>query len=163
MSPHLKPLLLPQLVEERRKIDSQASLDGVDLSHVYYTTNSSSSDVASPVTPTFSPRGHQRFPSSSSSLELPPQPQQESPASPTAQYLKSEKRQLPDVQEDPMELYEDDSSPSSEHFGLYSCLCKSTSCTLDPTPLTLACPRRCRLPAPQQLRGLVLRRHDGRL
>ncbi|KAM4065739.1 hypothetical protein HRG_010545 [Hirsutella rhossiliensis] len=126
MSPHLKPLLLPQLVEERRKFDSKASPDAADLSHVYYMTNSSSSDVASPVTPTFSPRGHQRFPSSSSSLELLPQPPQESPASsPSAQYVsaKSEKRQLPDVQEDPMELYEDDSSPSSEHFGLYSCLC----------------------------------------
>lgn len=126
MSPKLKPLLLPQLVEERRRIDGHAHLaspDTVDLSHVYYTTNSSSSDVASPVTPTFSPRGHQRFSSSTSSLELPPLPQ-ESPASP-AQYAahKSEKRQLPDVQEDPMERYEE-STNMSDHFGLYSCLCK---------------------------------------
>ncbi|KJZ79702.1 hypothetical protein HIM_01171 [Hirsutella minnesotensis 3608] len=135
MSPKLKPLLLPQLVEERRKIDSHASTaspDAFDLSQVYYTTNSSSSDVTSPVTPTFSPRAHQRFSSSSSSLELPlpPAPQQqqlaqECPTSPTVPYssAKPEKRQLPDVQEDPMERYEDESSPSSEYFGLYSCLC----------------------------------------
>ncbi|KND89010.1 hypothetical protein TOPH_06236 [Tolypocladium ophioglossoides CBS 100239] len=125
MSPKLKPLLLPQLVQERRNVDGHAHLAGpdfVDLSHVYYTTNSSSSDVASPVTPTFSSRGHQRFSSSTSSLELPPLPQ-ESPASP-AQYAaqKAEKRQLPDVQEDPMERYEESTS-ISDQFGLYSCLC----------------------------------------
>ncbi|PHH84212.1 hypothetical protein CDD83_2306 [Cordyceps sp. RAO-2017] len=138
MSPKLKPLLLPQLVEERRKIDSQAPQPGPDAadlsSHVYCTTNSSSSDVASPVTPTFSPRALQRFSSSSSSLELPPPPlppppppapPQDGPTSPTAQYLsaKSEKRQLPDVQEDPMERWEEDACPSPEPFGLYSCLC----------------------------------------
>ncbi|PNY25811.1 Uncharacterized protein TCAP_04247 [Tolypocladium capitatum] len=130
MSLKLKPLLLPQLVEERRRIDGHAHLaspDAADLSHVYYTTNSSSSDVASPVTPTFSPRGHQRFSSSTSSLELPPLPQ-ESPASPPLppppQYSaqKPEKRQLPDVQEDPMERYEETTN-ASDHFGLYSCLC----------------------------------------
>lgn len=139
MSPQLKPLLLPQLVEEQRRKTDEA----VDLSHVYYTTNSSSSDVASPLIPTFSPRGHQRFPSSSSSLELPPPPpQQDSPT----QYVpaKTEKRQLPDVQEDPMELYEDDyeddDSPS-EQFGLYSCLCESSPCTLDTRPANLWLPQ----------------------
>ena len=127
MSPKLKPLLLPQLVQERRRLDGQAQLaspDAVDLSHVYYTTNSSSSDIASPVTPTFS-RGHRRFSSSTSSLDLPPLPQ-EIPASP-AQYgtQKPEKRQLPDVQEDPMER-DEESTNQSDHFGLYSCLCKSS-------------------------------------
>lgn len=158
MSPHLKPLLLPQLVQERRKVDGHGPLDGADLSHLYYTTNSSSSDIASPVTPTFSPRGYQRFPSSSS-LELPLQPPpQESPTSPTAPYAlaKADKRQLPDVQEDPMELYEDDSSPSSENFDLYSCLCEPPPRPLPPPPppsptgsADLA--RRYRLPAPQKL------------
>lgn len=54
-SPDLRPLVLPQLVEERKRLEQQA--DG-DLSHIYYTTNSSSSDIGSPLTPTFSPPGH---------------------------------------------------------------------------------------------------------
>ncbi|KAF4594846.1 only proline and serine are matching in the corresponding protein [Ophiocordyceps camponoti-floridani] len=118
----LKPLLLPQLVQERRKLDGQTSSDVVDVSS---TINSFESDVESPVTPIVSPRGlfHRLSSSSSSSPDLPPPP--ETPSSPTTQLF--DKRLLPDVQEDPMERYEEDamsfSSTSSEHFGLYSCLC----------------------------------------
>jgi hypothetical protein len=93
-----------------------------DLSSVYYTTNSSSSDVASPVTPTFSTRGHLRYSSSTSSLELPPICT-ESPSSPTQSSHKSGKRQLPDVQEEPMER-EDEDTILPEQFDLYDCLCK---------------------------------------
>lgn len=133
MSPKLKPLLLPQLVEERRKWEVQQSSPDCerDLSYVYYTTNSSSSDVASPVTPTFSPKGHFRVSSSTSSLDLPPSLQEsQSPVSPTQQiHTKTPKRLLPDVQEEPLEP--EDSIHSGEipdHFGLFDyCLCMFSS------------------------------------
>ncbi|KAH7149064.1 hypothetical protein B0J13DRAFT_620967 [Dactylonectria estremocensis] len=126
MSPKLKPLLLPQLVDHRRKWEVQQSAPECDLSYVYYTTNSSSSDITSPLTPTFSPKGHFRVSSSTSSLELPPQ-LQDSPVSPTSTaHSKSAKRLLPDVQEEPFELEDEDDDESADmhdHFGLYSCLC----------------------------------------
>ena len=128
MSPKLKPLLLPQLVEardQRRRWEVQSSSPQVecDLSHVYYTTNSSSSDITSPVTPTFSAKGHYRFSSSTSSLDLPPQ-LQETPVSPTQsthpKTNSATKRQLPNVQEEePMEPVQD----TVDQYGLYSCLC----------------------------------------
>jgi hypothetical protein len=131
MSPKLKPLLLPQLVEQRRSKHQYTTSHGSNPD-VYYTTNSSSSDITSPVTPTFSSR-HQRYSSSSSSLDLPLQ-LQESPSSPlqpaSAANSKSNIRQLPDVQEEPMEREYDDDDTSTldsiedvDHFGLYSCLC----------------------------------------
>jgi ribosomal protein L12E/L44/L45/RPP1/RPP2 len=135
MSPQLKELLLPQFVQDRKSAmdETVASLEGIDLSYVYYTTNSSSSDVASPLTPTFSNRGAPlRYSSSTSSLELPPV-QQEGSISPIAQHAaasKSSIRQLPDVQEEPLEREEeddeedyDDDDDMSDNFGMY-CLCK---------------------------------------
>lgn len=124
MSPKLKPLLLPQLVEERRS----KQYSGVyDHDYVYYTTNSSSSDITSPVTPTFSSRGHQRYSSSTSSLELPLQLQDSpsSPLPPTSAGNKSSIRQLPDVQEEPMDdtATIDSTDKDYDHFELYSCLC----------------------------------------
>lgn len=107
--------------------------------------NSSSSDLASPLTPTFSHHGgsHLRYASSTSSLDLqqsfsstcseapvspaqPPQiPQHARSASPTAS---STKRLLPDVQEDPLER--DDAGGSTmtrltddQLESLYDCLC----------------------------------------
>ncbi|KAM0207694.1 hypothetical protein ACHAQI_007491 [Fusarium lateritium] len=130
MSPQLKPLLLPQLVEERRKWEVQQVSPETDLSYVYYTTNSSSSDVASPVTPTFSPgKGHFRMSSSTSSLDLPPQ-LNENPVSPTQSvHTKPPMRSLPDVQEEPLELDNDNSDRKSlalsDQFSLYDCLCMS--------------------------------------
>ncbi|KAI9155500.1 hypothetical protein HJFPF1_08084 [Paramyrothecium foliicola] len=132
MSPKLKPLLLPQLVEERRsKHYHNNSVYSTHDHHdfVYYTTNSSSSDITSPVTPTFSHRGHQRYSSSSSSLDLPLQLQDSpsSPIPPTSNKSNSI-RQLPDVQEEPMERDDDTATietvdEDDDHFGLYSCLC----------------------------------------
>ncbi|OTA08562.1 hypothetical protein A9Z42_0002820 [Trichoderma parareesei] len=146
MSPQLRELLLPQVVQDRKSgtpMDEGVSLEPCDLSYVYYTTNSSSSDVASPLTPTFSNRGVPlRYSSSTSSLELPPQ---EGPASPIAQLAaasKSSIRQLPDVQEEPQERederqqegeYEDEDEELeedeedydddlSDNLGMY-CLC----------------------------------------
>ncbi|KAF6824435.1 hypothetical protein CPLU01_10866 [Colletotrichum plurivorum] len=132
MSPKLKPLLLPQLVEERRKIEEQQPdfVDSdMDHQYAYYAANSSSSDVASPVTPTFSTRGHLRYSSSSSSIDLAPTSCNESPSSPTSiSHSKSSKRPLPDVQEEPLERDEFDEStilaePFDEPFDLYGCLC----------------------------------------
>ncbi|KAH8168369.1 only proline and serine are matching in the corresponding protein [Sarocladium implicatum] len=150
MSPKLKPLLLPQIVENRsypKNHEHHASLtksvcEG-DLTHVYSsaTTNSSSSDIASPLTPTFSAR-HMRYSSSTSSLELPAH-LQETPSSPIyqqqaskpqpqqLQYLsqlpqsavKPAKRSLPDVEEEPFERAEAHEYAPTSHFGLYSCLC----------------------------------------
>jgi hypothetical protein len=134
MSPQLKPLLLPQLVEERRKWEVQQVSPETDLSYVYYTTNSSSSDVASPVTPTFSPgKGHFRMSSSTSSLDLPPQ-LNENTVSPTQSvHTKPPMRLLPDVQEEPLELDNDNSNRKSlapsDQFSLYDCLCDN-SCEL---------------------------------
>ncbi|KAF4988988.1 hypothetical protein FGRMN_9424 [Fusarium graminum] len=128
MSPQLKPLLLPQLVEERRKWEVQQVSPETDLSYVYYTTNSSSSDVASPVTPTFSPgKAHFRMSSSTSSLDLPPQ-LNDNPVSPTQSVqTKVPMRSLPDVQEEPLELDNDNrkSLAPSDQFSLYDCLCMS--------------------------------------
>ncbi|KAK1991737.1 hypothetical protein LX36DRAFT_332375 [Colletotrichum falcatum] len=128
MSPKLKPLLLPQLVEERRKVDEcQPALPEADMDgqYDYCTTNSSSSDVASPVTPTFSTRGHLRYSSSTSSLDLPPPLLNDSPSSPTSTtHTKSSKRPLPDVQEEPLERDEpEESTILAESFDLYDCLC----------------------------------------
>ncbi|KAF5017555.1 hypothetical protein F66182_10502 [Fusarium sp. NRRL 66182] len=152
MSPNLKPLLLPQLVEERRKWEVQQVSPETDLSYVYYTTNSSSSDVASPVTPTFSPgKGHFRVSSSASSLDLPPQ-SNESPVSPTLSvHTKPPMRALPDVQEEPLEpehhnhhSYDNRASLApSDQFSLYDCLCMSCPfgqpISSSPKDLCLAC------------------------
>lgn len=115
----LKPLLLPQLVEERRKRESMVESE-MDLSSAYYTHNSSSSDLPSPVTPTFSTRGHLRYSSSASSMELSPNTPA-SPSSPTF-FLKSGKRPLPDVQEEPQER--EDFEMADESGELYDCFCK---------------------------------------
>lgn len=103
-----------------------------DLPYTYYTTtNSSSSDVTSPVTPTFSAKGHYRGSSSTSSLDLAYTQFQDSPASPTQQVTeKSTIRQLPDVKEEPFEREDEPRDLSDDHFELYSCLCKSRTVVL---------------------------------
>jgi hypothetical protein len=125
MSSNLKPLLLPQLVEVRRHRESLSDND-MDLSSSYYTQNSSSSDIQSPVTPTFSAsaRGHQRYSSSTSSLDAPfPIIASDAPSSPTFISSKSSKRSLPDVQEEPQER-DDEVDMCSDHDDLYDCFCK---------------------------------------
>jgi hypothetical protein len=103
MSPKLKPLLLPQLVEERRRKESLCDAE-MDLAALYYTRNSSPSEVPSPITPTFSTHGHLRYPSSASSIESSYHSSLvDSPSSPTFLGSKTGKRSLPDVQEEPHE------------------------------------------------------------
>jgi hypothetical protein len=130
MPPTLKPLLLPQLVEERRMLELQkmTAVDG-EANFLFLAADnaSSSSDVGSPITPTFSHRGHLRYSSSSSSLELMPPSSScsDSPASPTqlAHGAKAGKRPLPDVQEDPSEQEDEEILPFPDNVGLYDCLC----------------------------------------
>jgi hypothetical protein len=124
MSPKLKPLILPQLVEERRRLEVQKGGDETNASHICHPTTSSS-DMASPLTPTF-PRGHLRYSSSTSSLEMVlPASSYDCPASPTqATHNKQpqSKRLLPDVQEEPVER-EDDDAVEPVHVDMYSSLC----------------------------------------
>ncbi|KAL2263359.1 hypothetical protein VTK26DRAFT_7080 [Humicola hyalothermophila] len=127
MSPKLKPLLLPQLVEAKRKLEGQNGSD--------YACNSSSSDLASPspIASTFSRTTvHSRFSASSSSLELPTPPCFDSPASPpqSVHVGGNSISLLPDVQEEPPEKEDgsvtavvDDGYPD---FGLYDCLCDAS-------------------------------------
>ena len=124
MSPKLKPLLLPQLVEERRKRESASDTE-MDLSSSYFYSQSSSNSVPSPVTPTFSSRGHLRYPSSASSIESSYHSTlAESPSSPTF-VPKPGKRSLPDVQEEPHNERDHDFDMFKDvEDDLYDCLCR---------------------------------------
>jgi hypothetical protein len=122
MSPKLKPLLLPQLVEERRKRESVSESEMELSSSSFYTQSSVASDIPSPVTPTFSAR-HLRYPSSASSIESTFHASiGESPSSPTF-VPKVGKRSLPDVIEESHER-EDDFEMFDDENELYDCLCK---------------------------------------
>lgn len=124
MSPKLKPLLLPQLVEARKKLDGQQDSD--------CPYSSSSSDLASPspITSTFSrTTAHTRFSGSSSSLELTTPPCFDTPASPSQSLHmgRNSLSLLPDVQEEPPEKEDGDVTAMLDDgycdFGLYDCLC----------------------------------------
>ena len=147
MSPKLKPLLLPQMVEDRRKLEllqqqqhqyqqqqqqqqyQQQLLNDVDQIFMFSSQSSSSSDLRSPspLTPTFS-RSHSRYSGSTSSLEMIASTGPESPASPAqAVHPGKNMSHLPDVQEDPSERDEDNTlipDHNDSQFGLYDCLCE---------------------------------------
>ncbi|KAH8685532.1 hypothetical protein BGZ60DRAFT_426020 [Tricladium varicosporioides] len=129
MSPKLKPLLLPGIVAERRKRESGHGILDTDMdmsSSSFYSQTSSASDIPSPITPTFSGRGHLRYPSSASSIELSLHtPVGESPSSPS--FTKTGKRSLPDVQEEPQER-EEDFDVFDDVDELYDCLCDNQQC-----------------------------------
>ncbi|KAI1281599.1 hypothetical protein F5Y07DRAFT_264915 [Xylaria sp. FL0933] len=160
MSPGLRPLRLPILVERRRKQEEAAAI-GVatacepideDLSFYHQSwqhqqtrqnplvaTDSASSGMASPVTPTFSARGHLRYSSSMSSFDLAlPASCEDLPSSPIQSLQTPNKRTLDDVEEEePFEYdrfnhYVRDAHVAyddiSEHVDLYDCLCDEPSC-----------------------------------
>ncbi|EAA30212.1 hypothetical protein GE21DRAFT_10555 [Neurospora crassa] len=149
MPTRLLPLQLPQKVE-REKARMLELLqqnyyynNDADHSSIYYThtSSSSSSDIASPlpITPTFSRPSHSRCSGSTSSLEniMSPNASSECPISPLQQTHtnKTNKTQLPDVQESPLErnsvdIYEDEDeydlysgADEASLGGLYDCLC----------------------------------------
>lgn len=74
----LRPFKLPQLVEARRKENEETAMDSPESAptghalHLSTSSTTSSTDGPSPTTPTFSLRGHSRFPSSTSSLASSP-------------------------------------------------------------------------------------------
>ncbi|KAI1869546.1 hypothetical protein JX265_006636 [Neoarthrinium moseri] len=127
MSPKLRPLQLPLLVEQRRKLEEAQCETDVDAVRTSFGMESSVSDATSPVTPTFSARGHLRYSSSTSSFELSTPASSEGPSSPTQASHKSGKRILPDVEEEPFEPQDSeddfDSLDHGEFDDLYDCLC----------------------------------------
>ncbi|KAI1156613.1 hypothetical protein F4825DRAFT_264406 [Nemania diffusa] len=126
MSPGLRPLRLPMLVERRRKQEEEAAAvaimaacetDGDGFSTYHYNnrqyqpnhhnalvmTDSISSDTT-PATPTYSTRGHLRYSSSMSSFDLAlPASCEDFPPSPTQAVQTPCKRILDDVEEEPFE------------------------------------------------------------
>lgn len=136
----------PQQSQQASSSEDHHSVHRLQLANL--PLNSSCSDLATPLTPTFSPHGghHLRYASSTSSLDLQQsfssicsdspvspaqQPQTAVPATaPTTSAPPSIKRLLPDVQEEPLERedneYDDRTMTklADDQFdGLYDCLC----------------------------------------
>ena len=92
----LRPLRLPQLLEARGKDDTNMSSPTSVASQ-----SPTVSDLPSPSTPSFSLRGHARFPSSSSSLASSPVVRE------SIDSFGSPKRPLTEVKEEPVERDDD--------------------------------------------------------
>ncbi|KAL9604982.1 MAG: hypothetical protein Q9219_000170 [cf. Caloplaca sp. 3 TL-2023] len=111
-------LQLPKVVEARKKRESTLMVDTMNLSTtghaVHLSQSSTSSELPSPVTPTFSTRGHSRFPSSTSSLASSP------PMRDSIDGFGVGKRPLTEVREEPLERDEDfdmlDSLTDTPHY-----------------------------------------------
>ena len=95
--------MLPQMVEARKREDSEISMDSPNSmgKGAYLSRSSTSSDFPSPITPTFSLRGHSRFPSSTSSIASSPNMRD------SVDGFGSANRPLTDVTEEPHEKDED--------------------------------------------------------
>ncbi|KAI9852878.1 MAG: hypothetical protein M1838_004437 [Thelocarpon superellum] len=134
MPTKLKPLLLPQLVEARRSEESKErfEFDCPDFYASFHTPKSTSSDIPSPVTPTFSLRGFGRYDSPASSVDVttfPPFPK-EFPSPPSVidalETYQLTLRSLPDVKEEPLEREED--------AHVYDDSAESYDCPYQPSP-----------------------------
>lgn len=139
MSPKLRPLRLPLLVEERRKLE-EAQGDAL-LCANSFVIDSAASEAVSPLTPTFSLLGHTRGSSSVSSFDSAAPASPEAVPSPVQASHKPGKRSsLPDVVEEPLEQFptadfgstdfgEDDFDTLDrgdlDDLDLYDCLCRS--------------------------------------
>ncbi|KAL8912785.1 MAG: hypothetical protein Q9172_007439 [Xanthocarpia lactea] len=101
----LRKLQLPQLVEARKREERSVKVDtsaSSTMGHSFQLSQSSiSPDYPSPTTPTFSTRGHSRFPSSTSSLASSPALRDSMDAFGVG------KRPLTEVREEPQEPNED--------------------------------------------------------
>ncbi|KFY69943.1 hypothetical protein V499_09595, partial [Pseudogymnoascus sp. VKM F-103] len=98
------------LVEERRKRETlvDEELNVSQSSDIHEPSTPTDCPSSSPTTPTLSKRGHVRYGSSVSSLDNSiHSPLTEIPSSPSFTAMKTSKRSLPDVQEDPLERDED--------------------------------------------------------
>ena len=100
-------LQLPKLVEAAKKQEEEMILDSPDspgMGHALRNSRSSiSSELPSPTSPTFSARGHSRFPSSNSSLGSSPSPMLRE----SMDGYGTPKRPLTEVKEEPHERDED--------------------------------------------------------
>lgn len=132
----LKPLLLPQLVEERRKRETLVDEElNVSQSSDIHESSTVSDCSSSPSTPTLSKRGHVRYGSSVSSIDNSiHSPLTEIPSSPTFAAMKTSKRSLPDVQEDPLERDEDLDMFDDDLHDVYDWSCKFISPMQTSTP-----------------------------
>lgn len=120
-------------MEERRK--RETLLDGeLNVSQSSDIQEPSASDCpSSPTTPTLSKRSHVRYSSSVSSVDNSMHsPLTEIPSSPTFVAMKTSKRSLPDVQEDPLERDEDLDMFNDDLHDVYD-----WSCTLYHQPIDL--------------------------
>lgn len=99
----LRPFRLPLLVEARRKEQEMESPETASFGHGLHlsTSSTSSTDIPSPTTPTFSLRNHSRFPSSTSSLASSPIMRE------SMDGFGAPKRPLTDVKEEPQEREDD--------------------------------------------------------
>ncbi|KAL8787585.1 MAG: hypothetical protein Q9213_002147 [Squamulea squamosa] len=107
----LRKLQLPQLVEARKREERMVKVDKVDTSIAFTAStmghplqlsqSTTSSDYPSPTTPTFSTRGHSRFPSSTSSLASSPAVRE------SMDTFAVGKRPLTEVREEPQEPEDD--------------------------------------------------------
>ncbi|KAI9815119.1 MAG: hypothetical protein M1827_002962 [Pycnora praestabilis] len=117
----MRPLLLPLLVEARRSKES-IEINNMDSPELPYSVSghspslSSASEQQSPNTPTFSARGHSRYPSSTSSLASSPTTYDQMDSTPAG------KRVLPDLKEEPQER-EDESNIFNDSNRFYGCFC----------------------------------------
>ena len=122
----LRQFRLPQLVEARKKEDGETRVEspefGASGNALHLTQSSASSDYPSPVTPTFSLRGHSRFPSSTSSLASSPV------LCDSMDTFGSGKRPLTDVKEEPHERDEDFEMLDDPNDAL-DCFCKLCAIT----------------------------------
>jgi hypothetical protein len=135
MSPKLRPLRLPLLVEERRKLEGSQP-DNVICSNSFV-LDPTASEAVSPVTPTFSLLGHVRGSSSVSSLDSTTPASPDGLSSPAQASHKPGKRSsLPDVVEEPPEQFPPVPESFEDDFDtldrrdlddLYDCLCRCQS------------------------------------
>lgn len=105
----LRPLRLPQLLEARKNDDTNMS------PRSQYTPATSSTDLPSPVTPTFSLRGHTRLPSSTSSLTSSPVMSEAMDGFGSGKRPLTEVREEPQEREDDYEMVDSPNCPDDEY------------------------------------------------
>lgn len=123
----LPQLVEAQLVEARRKEHEEVAMDSPESAGLHLSTSSTSSaDGPSPTTPTFSLRGHSRFPSSTSSLASSPI-MRESVDSFGPQKRLTKVKEEPQEREDGFEIVQslDDSRVDQGKLSQYASLAKS--------------------------------------
>lgn len=110
----LRELKLPQLVEARKRQSGGSDFEFDPYAHpLHLSQTSTASSDHSPVTPTFSLRGHFRFPSSTSSLASSP-PLRSSMEGFAAKRPLTEVREEPQEREGEVEMF---NVPSKESHG----------------------------------------------